>query len=242
MTGSVSGKAYSPEEVREILRRAVERDASSRSGGVSGDLRRDALISAAEEMGMDASAVDAAIAEFEADRVVETEMRAIKDERRQGLRASFGTWAVVNTGLLALDTWDWPPNWFFYPLIGWGMALFLRHRRALFPQTARDRAEALVRIEKREREAARKRAVEQRRAAGWKLEGTIEQGVDALLTGVAQRLADAASQRWGASPPRPPAPRPPDPTAGRWEESHSDNEDQPEPTGSERQRPRRQRL
>jgi hypothetical protein len=194
-------RSFSEEEVREILRRAVDREA-----GRSGGLDRERLIAAAQEIGIDAAHVNAAIREVERDRTIDNELATLRLERRHELVSSVSTFGIVNSGLLAID-WANGGGWFFYwPLTIWGMILLLRYKGLLFKNDFKDRKQAAERIEKRQAEVERQQAKERRKAKGQRLEDVVERGVDALVEAASRRL-DAG--RRSGRPQEPPPPPPP---------------------------------
>lgn len=190
MNGKVADRTYSEAEVREILRRAVERDVER-----SEQLGRDNLVAAAGEMGIAASTVEGAIAEFETEQTLARELETLARERRQSFFSSLLTWGIVNAGLFGISFVGDGGGWFLYPLIAWGMALMLAHRRFFFPDPAKDRVKAQKRLARRNKEEARRQGVARRRASGWQLEEAIERGVESLLSGAAEHLKEAVHGR-----------------------------------------------
>jgi 2TM domain len=182
-------RTYTDEQVREILRRAVER------GSDTGGLAREDLLAAAGDVGIAPEAVDAAILELEAEGELKEELSTLQRERRHGLASAFATWAIVNAGLFGID-WATPGGpWFFWPLGAWGIALLLRLKGEVFANRERDRKEAGRRLEQRRRrrereqaDARRLRERAQRQNSGG-LEGVIERGVEDLLGAAARRIA-----------------------------------------------------
>lgn len=206
-------RTFSEEEVREILRRAVDREA-----GRGGGLDRERLIAAAQEIGIDAAHVDHAIGEVERDRSVEKELASMRLERRHEAVSGLGTFGIVNSGLLAID-WANGGGWFFYwPLTIWGMMLLLRYKGLVFKNDSKDRKAAAERIEKRHAELERQLAKQRRKAKGQRIEDVIERGVD--------RLVEAASRHLeGARPPeRAPEPPPPPPWSARTRVDEADEQ------------------
>ncbi len=178
-------RQYSDEEVREILRVAIEREENDPAG-----LAREDVVRAASEVGISEASIDRAIVEIEREREIATEVAAIKMERRRALLSHASTWAIVNAMLFGIDWMSGPGYWFYYPLFGWGIAVALQARSTLLANPARARATALKRIGKR----ARRREKEARRArqkqVEKELEEAVEQGVAAVL-GAAERVAQS---------------------------------------------------
>jgi 2TM domain-containing protein len=188
-------RSFSEDEVREILRRAVDRDAAQ-----GGHLDRARLVAAAQEIGIDPTAVDHAIQEIERDRTLDTELTALRLERRHDFISNVSTFGIVNSGLLAIDWANGGGWWFYWPLTIWGTFLLLRHKRLLFTNDIKDRKKAAARIESRQAALARKVARQRRQAKGRQLEEVIERGVE-LLVEAATRHLDGS--RRSASPPPP---------------------------------------
>lgn len=203
--------SYTEDEVREILRRAVERDTAQAT-----HLDRERLIQAAAEIGIDRVTVDHAIEDVERERDVERELLSLRRERKHELISSVGTWGIVNSGLLAIDVATGEGLWFYWPLTIWAMVLLLVYKGVFITNEHKDREKAVKRAVKRRREEERRRARERRTATGHKLEDVVERGVELLLA-AAQRGLDGIHQRRPehAPPPPPPPPPPPAPAAGR---------------------------
>jgi hypothetical protein len=187
--GQMAERTYTDDQVREILRRAVEQ------GTGTGGLGRDDLVAAAGDVGIAPEAVDAAIAARETETELKEERAKLQRERRQGLASAFSTWAIVNTGLFGIDWATGGGWWFYWPLGTWGIALALRLKGELFADPADDRkaAERRVQLRRRQREreqaeARRERARKQRQGSGG-LEGVVERGVEELLGAAARRIA-----------------------------------------------------
>jgi len=207
-------RSFSEEEVREILRRAVDREAGRGEG-----LDRERLIAAASEIGIDAAHVDAAIREVERDRTIDNELATLRLERRHELVSSASTFGIVNAGLVAIDVAN-GGGWFFYwPLTIWGMILLLRYKGLLFRNDFKDKKEAAARIEKRQAELERQLAKKRRKEKGQRLEDVIERGVDALVDAASRHLDGG---RRSARPPEPPPPPPPWSARTRVDEADED--------------------
>jgi hypothetical protein len=157
-------EVYTHEEVDEILKRALERQQASASG-----VRRDELVDAAGEVGIDAADVDAAIREVEAERRVDK--KAVVDvsaDRKRELFAFYrhlGIYLVVNAALFLMDMVSTGGHWFYWPLIGWGIGVGAHAVNVLFPKET-----------KHER-----RARQQKRGAR-DFELAVERGVEKILS------------------------------------------------------------
>jgi hypothetical protein len=205
-------RTYTDAEVREILRRAVER------GNVSGGLAREDLIAAAQDAGISASAVETAIRELDGERDLNEEIAKLSRERRHEATSSVATWGIVNTGLFAIDWANGGGWWFYWPLCIWGLFVGLKLKGALLPNPAHERQEAERRLARRERQRERERAEARRREAQASkqvrggLDGVIERGVEDIFDAAARRIggkrvAVESSEDDGASEERTAEPR-----------------------------------
>jgi hypothetical protein len=182
-------RTYTDAQVREILRRAVER------GTDAGGLGHDDLMAAASEVGIEPEAVETAIAELEAENELRQELAKLRSERRHDLASNFVTWAIVNAGLFGIDWATGGGWWFYWPLGGWGIFLLLRLKGEMFSSPGDDRQTAERRIELRRRQLerdqaeARRRSEREKRQGSSGLEGVIERGVEELLGAAARRIA-----------------------------------------------------
>jgi hypothetical protein len=174
---------YSDDEVEEILRRAIEREAKSARG-----LRRDDLVAAAAEIGIDATYVDHAIDEIEAEKRAKgrdasaerAEVAIAKDEEeaiRRRLRHRFYrhalVWLVVSMALFMMNMWSSPNTWwFFWPNLSWGVIVAIHAIHALFPSEAK--------IEKEQWKKQRRASKRRRRDREFEL--AVERGVERMLT------------------------------------------------------------
>lgn len=209
------GDLYTEDEVREILRRAVERDADRR-----GDLSHEDLRAAAAEIGIDPAAVDAAAAEVSLEREIGAEITRARDAKVSSFRRHLFVYVVVNALLAAIDLLGGGATWFFWPLLGWGAFVALQAGRLVGRDHAAERKAAKKRVKKRraserrrrrrqdERRARRERS-EARRRAGEEFEQAVEAGVEALL-GAVTRKVESAARRLEDDPP------PPDTEFGRY--------------------------
>ena len=182
-------RTYTDEQVREILRRAVER--SDGAGGID----REDLIAAAADVGIDAEAVHTAIVELERESELKAEIAKLRRERRRSLASNFGSWAIVSAGLFGIDWATGDGWWFYWPLGGWGVLLLLELKGLLLANPTRDQEQAARRLAHRERQRQREQAEQQRlrererRQGLGGLEGVVERGVEELLSAAARRIA-----------------------------------------------------
>lgn len=187
---------FSDDEVREILQRAIDRNANH--GGSTGSAE---LMEIAAELGVSQDDVSAAIAEVTQGRELQREVAAIQEERRHSLRSSVATWFLVCSMLLLVDWMTGPGWWVMWPCAIWGFILVLLARRAYFPNRrkleykARSRLGRRLKRQERERRRRRQRGIEEG------LEQAFERGVAALVAAAARHV-----ERVTAQPGPPPAP------------------------------------
>lgn len=194
MCERMAERTYTDEQVREILRRAVER--SDGPGGID----REDLIAAAADVGIPADAVHTAIVELERESELKEELTKLRGERRRSLASNFGSWAIVSSGLLGIDWATGDGWWFFWPVGGWGVLLLLELKGLLLANPTRDQEAAARRLAHRERQRQREQAEQrrqherERRKGLGGLEGVVERGVEELLSAAARRVAGVRVQ------------------------------------------------
>jgi len=197
----MSGR-YSDDEMREILRRALEADVS-----VDG-IEHEDLVAAAEEVGLDRALVERAAVEMRDEHEALERVQQKQRKRRRNFFKSFGTFAVVNAFLFAIDFLTPGGPWFYWPLLGWGLMVALHGLKVLPPMSADTERDA---VESEKRRIARRRAKEARQlakeaerrarrerggrrtSAESAFESAVEEGVTALLGALATQLQRAAS-------------------------------------------------
>ncbi len=113
-------RRFRDDEVEAVLRHALA--AQRDRGGLS----RDELLEAARGVGLDAAAVDDAIAALDRGADDASLLRGWRARRRRSLVNHALAFTLVNGLLYALDRATPPDDpWFYYPLILWGIALAL---------------------------------------------------------------------------------------------------------------------
>jgi|JI10StandDraft_1071094.scaffolds.fasta_scaffold122603_2 hypothetical protein len=113
-------RRFSDDEVEAVLRHALA--AQRERGGLS----RDELLEAARGVGIDAAAVDHAIAALDRGADDASLLRGWRARRRRALTNHAIAFTLVNALLYALDRATPPDDpWFYYPLVLWGIALGL---------------------------------------------------------------------------------------------------------------------
>jgi hypothetical protein len=196
----VAERSYSDEEVREILRRAVDRDVKDVDA-----LTHEELVDAAREIGIPAETVERAAAEIDEVRELRHEIELRRARRKRRFLRHTATWAVVNAFLFLIDFVAPGGWWFYWPLIGWGLFLALHMLRVVLPNHEGDERAARKVVERRrkrrEKELAAQRRRERRRP-GDAFEAAVEEGVALLLAAAARHMADARGRM--EERPRPP--------------------------------------
>jgi hypothetical protein len=197
---------YSQDEVNEIIRRALDKQAER-----ADHLDHDDLVAIADEAGIDRESLDRATTELARDR----DRRSSKAEEAHEIAAermiqlkSFGasllSHAIVNGILYYIDTTYFAGVWFKWPLLGSAVLLAFRLRHVLDPH---DKLLRRRRKEERRRERERRRAA----IAGWKqrlfpgasapsdngkeFERVVQSGVAALLEIASRKLDEHAKSR-----------------------------------------------
>lgn len=199
-------ESFSRAEVEEILRRAAERMKDDGAPALS----RDELLDAAREAGIEPTFVQEAADELASVREEDRAIAAFVGERKRRFARSALVWAVVCTGLLAINLIGGGRLWFQWPLFGWGIAIALHALRAYRAPSPKD--VAAVKKRERERVDARKREDAQRREqedaiaralaekerrhrAVRDFEGAVDRGLTALLDTATKKLESATAPR-----------------------------------------------
>jgi len=160
MSEPPSKRTYTQEEVTEILKRAMKQQTLQKQG-----LSHEELVEMADEVGIDRLAVESAtaeLAETRADEMARQEdARALAAERSRlfnGFVSSLFFYIVVCGALYFIDTRFSGGTWYYWPALGWGIALLFRLHSVLFPERslARRRARELKRARREERRALRR--------------------------------------------------------------------------------------
>lgn len=182
-------RTYSDDEVREILRRAVEQSSVEGEG-----LTREELLEAAHDAGIEVSAVHDAIGAVERDRELNGELLALRNKDRKSLASSFLTWAIITAGLLAMSFFGAGGWWFIWPMGVWMVFLLLRLKGLVLESPEKARERAVRSIEHRRRQQKRRSGhIDHRK----KLDATqnVEHGLEELLGAAARRSSKVAAAR-----------------------------------------------
>jgi hypothetical protein len=159
MSDPPSKRTYSQEEVTEILKRAMKQQNLQKQG-----LSHEELVEMANEVGIDRSALESATAELVQSQAHEMarldEARALAEERTRLFTrfvSSLFFYLVICGALYFIDMKFTGGTWYYWPVLGWGIALAFRLHAVFFPQQSleRRRARELKRAQKAQRRALR---------------------------------------------------------------------------------------
>jgi len=199
-----SQPSYTQEEVNEILRRALAREAEHKTVLSHAD-----LVDIADEAGIDRAALDQAIADLAQEHVRELARRdealEIAAERSVQLKrftASLASHAALNLFLYFMATRVLGGSWWVWPLLGSGVLLALKLRHVFFPydKVLRRRKREHRQHERESRAALRaqwgKRILGKGHVVpdGKAFETVVQKGVLALLS-IAERKLDQHQRR-----------------------------------------------
>ena len=171
MVAGRSMRNYSREEIEEIFRRAVGQ------GGADG-ASHDDLVEAAQEIGLDRSAVESAVAELDYSQWSDELAEATRRRHRQKIVRAAVTLIVVSSFFAVVDWLSGEGWWFYWVGLTWALVWVLRARRALFPSDEE--------FERDQHQEAKRRRWKSRPGKSM-LESRIEDGVRALSEAVRQR-------------------------------------------------------
>jgi hypothetical protein len=184
-------RVYSDDEVRAILSRAIDRQRSASPEG----LTHDDLLAVARDAGIPADAIEAAAAELaahpEPDAVAVAEEGMIRKERASDFRIHLFTYLPIMAFLAVVNAMTTHYPWVLWPALGWGLALALHARFALFPTDVEITQEAAQRARKRRRAEEKERrrlARSDLKEGARELGHAVERGVAVLLTETAKRI------------------------------------------------------
>lgn len=190
---------YSQDEMKAILRRAVERREGQREP--SDAVTHDELVETAKEVGIDPRELEAAAIEVRRERELDAEREGWGEEKRATLRRSAASWAVAGTLAFAINFFLGPPWWFFWVLVPWAALVAMRAVR-LAQGPSKQELEA--RRQKRLREA-RKQEVRASLENGAQAVGMLmSEGVKAVMAKLdeSRELREWREQR-GLNAPKP---------------------------------------
>jgi hypothetical protein len=198
-----SGRQYTEEEVRAILERALRRD--QERGGVD----HEALLAAAQEVGIPRSAIEAAARELPALQSEQVVRQTILDRRRKKLHSSLFSFISVNLVLFVIDILTPGGPWFFWPLLFWGLVIAFRLRSVITGEIKpRELRRELERMEAEERKERKRREKEERaaarRARDQRFDESVEEFGQAVEDGVELLMNRIAKEIRGVTHAEPP--------------------------------------
>ena len=121
----------SDEDIEEILRLAVRQGHEG-----TADLRK-RLEESAGELGISPEALQRAEQQYFSKRGVEEELREYQENRRRGAIGHLIAYLVVNLGLFLINRVTDPGEaWHLFPLLGWGIGLFIHLGSVFFVKPA----------------------------------------------------------------------------------------------------------
>jgi hypothetical protein len=203
-------RSYSQEEVNEILKRALRQQSLQKK-----TLSHDELVEMASEVGIDRESLEAATADLaqsrEAEIMQHESARELAEERARRFSRfvySLLTYLIVGVFLYFIDMKTGGGTWYFWPILGFAIALAFQVRGIVFPQEGlarrkrREEKEAKRRERREMREAMRQRVrasfsvppAQAINAGAKEFESAVQTGVAALLT-VAARKIQAQADR-----------------------------------------------
>ncbi len=200
--GEHVSETYDDDEVREILHRALtEEDDAGLTHAELADIAAEVGVSTA-----DLEAAAASVRSEREERSEEDEARAVlakkTSRRRRGFLRHALTWAVVSTGLFLLDSVVPGSSWWFFPAIGWGIAValqgvgvFLRDEDADLDREIKRLRRKKIRLEREAAQRAKAAKRKKRKKGGDVLavaeaafEDAIDRGLALLLQKAAEKL------------------------------------------------------
>jgi hypothetical protein len=204
MSDTAPRRTYNQEEVNEILKRALRQQSLQKQ-----TLTHDELVEMADEVGIDRESIEAATADLAQTRAEElvqsNEARELAEERARRFSrfvSSLFTYLVIGVLLYFIAMKTGGGSWFYWPIMGFTIALAFQLRGIFFPQEGLERRMRRQQKEaqRRERRAARDAWRNRMRAsfsappvqvvnAGAKeFEAAVQAGVAALLTVAARKI------------------------------------------------------
>lgn len=194
-------RSYSPQQMEEILRRAMQREAA-------GEISHADLLEAAQEVGIDPRDVEAAAQELDAEHADKAREGRIRSELRKRALAAFGNYLVINALAFAVDALTGPERWFHWVLLGSTALLLRRLFLSLFPgERELERADKRLRkredreLKQRDRARWHRNRDERKKQTAEQFERAVEEGVQALLKVAADKL-EQYNHSTGAPGPR----------------------------------------
>jgi hypothetical protein len=148
-----STRRFTTDEVSAIVRRALNgRDAAE-------TVSHEELLETARELGIDPHRLEEAIEEQDALGEIEEAREAWRRRRKQHfVHGHLRSYLIVNGFLMVLDLLTSGGEWFYYPMLGWGIGLAFDAASAFFPseQSVERGARKILRARGRLRESPRR--------------------------------------------------------------------------------------
>jgi hypothetical protein len=210
-------RTYTQEEVTEILKRALRQQ-----GLRNQTLSHDELVQMADEVGIDRESLEAATTDLAQSRAEELrdsdEARELAEERARRFSrfvSSLFTYLVVGAVLYFIDMRTSGGTWFYWPVMGFALALAFQLRGIFFPQEGLERRrrheeKQLRRLEKKAaRDAWRQRVhatfsghpPDRVNQGAKEFESAVQAGVAAMLTVAARKIQAHADRTVERDPP-----------------------------------------
>lgn len=196
-------RAYSDDEVEQILRRALQKQAEQ-----EGKLGHEELMAVAREVGLDPSVVERTVGEVREQREQEKHIADWKARRKRRFAAHALNFLGVSLLLLAINLLTGGQLWFYWPVLFMAFTVAMHGVRLLTHDTPpqhvldgqghlsrKERRKLQARAKREARRQARARHREARRSSSRRLEDeleeAIEEGVHSLLRMVAKGIRGA---------------------------------------------------
>jgi hypothetical protein len=180
-------RVYTDDEVTAILSRAIERQRTNSPEGLS----HDDLLAVARDAGISPEAIEAAAAELATRKETTDDELAIRKERASDFRIHLFTYLPIMAFLAFVNFMTSAYPWVIWPALGWGLALALHARFAVFPTDVEIAHDAEHRAEKRRRaeEKARRRAAKSDLKEGARELGrAVERGLAVAMSETAKMI------------------------------------------------------
>ncbi|OLP15999.1 hypothetical protein BST81_23355 [Leptolyngbya sp. 'hensonii'] len=108
---------FRSEEIQQILERAMARQQDT-------EFSEQQLQDMASELGISATALEAARQEWLQERKIVYQRQDVRTERQRKFQSHLASYVLVNTFLILLNLVTTPRYfWAIYPLLGWGLGL-----------------------------------------------------------------------------------------------------------------------
>lgn len=160
--GTMTGSRYTTQELGQAIALALDRKAKAEATG--GKYDYDDLKAAANEVGIDEKELRTALASLRpALPPAPEQMSARRLRAKQKLQRHAAIWGAFSVFFFLLDMVTAGGEWFFFPVLGWGVGLAVQAIKYYFPVDLTPEEEAIERRleEQRHEKAMRKLAAKQ---------------------------------------------------------------------------------